>query len=222
MILWAVTVGALALALVAAVLLALRLRPHLPVALALGAGLVIDLVVGAHDKATGWGLAQLLAHRPWGTTDLVLYHFSNALETAWPATVAALAWSVFAPSARRRALALVLAAWALANVVLVAGYPLGSATTQRVLLAAELAALVAGAAAAWRGWGGPRWGITQASALGLLAAELVVVTLGPYRYSVYSRWDLAQVCYSLAFAALAIVQGIARSRLRPPQAGPPS
>lgn len=219
MILWAAAVLSLAAALAAALLLSRRL-PHRPAVLTLAWGLLVDLVVGTHDKATGsgWGLAQLLAHRPWSPADRGLYHLSNALVTSWPMAVAALAWWVLAPAQRRR-VPVILLVWAVANALLVTG-PLAPPRIQAVILAVEIAAVALGFAAGAVGWSGPRWRAPQGVAVALVGVELVLVLAGPFRYSVFERWDLAQICYTLTFAALAIAQGIAWHRLRPPRQDP--
>lgn len=220
MTLWLCAVFALVAALVTAALLHRR-SPHLPAVLALAWGLLVDLVVGTRDKDTGagCGLAQLLAHRPWSPADRALYHASNALVSSWPTAVAALAWWVLAPAHRRRAMPILGAGWMLANLVLVSG-PLTIDRVQGVLLVVQIAVVLACGLAIAVGWGGPRWRALQGVVVALAGTELVILLAGPYRYSVFERWDLAQICYLLSFAALAVAQVIAWRRLRPPQAGP--
>lgn len=217
---WTVSVLSLAAALAAAVLLSLR-SPHRPVALTLAWGLVVDLVVGVPIKDAdghvigGWGLAFYLGtHKPWDGTRLALYHASNALVTSWPLAVAALAWWALAPAHRRRVLPALLLIGVAANALLVRG-PLEKHRIQAVILAVEIAAVALGFVAGVVGWSGPRWRAPQGVAVALVGVELVLVLAGPYRYSVFERWDLAQICYTLTFAALAIAQGIVWRRLRP-------
>lgn len=207
MTLWAASVLALVVALATAALLSLR-SPHRPAFALLAWGLVVDLVVGTR-AGPGWGLAQLLAHRPWSPADRGLYHLSNALVTSWPMAVAILAWR----GARGPTAALV-ACWAAANAALVGR---GSAPIQRELLAVELGAILAGAVALWRDR--RRRSPAVVVAAWLVALEVLVVALGPFRQSVYTRWDLAQLVYVLGFAVLAIGQSVAWYRLRPSQAG---
>jgi hypothetical protein len=216
-ILWAAVVLALAAALVSAVLLARRDRAHWPVAASLAMGLVIDLTVG-HRGA--WGIARALAgvsrpsiHAP------VLWHLSQALVTAWPAGLAACALAVFVrtPSGRVRTrwAALALVPWATLQVSLLASGPHTPEGVQRLLTAHEVVALVVGAVAAIVGWRRDEdWTWPHAAVLWLLGVELAVVMLGPFRTSVYEKWDLARVAYALCFVVLAVMQVIAHRRRR--------
>lgn len=104
-------------------------------------------------------------------------------------------------------------AWLALNAALLAAWPVPGATVQRALLGAEVAALVAGAVAVGRGYR-RAWRWPHAAVLWLLGVELVVVTLGPYRYSVYERWDIGQALYAAGFAVLAVLQTLAAHRLR--------
>lgn len=226
MILWLVCLASLAAALVAAVLLASRNPDYPPVVLVLGGGLLADFVMGHREL---WGLNWLLV--PPHATLRPLYHLSNALVTSWPALLAGLAWMAFpgperteAPPADRERLLLrhtavkAVLAWLVANAALVLADP-GAVWTQRALLGGELAALLAGAAAAVVGWG-RSWGLAARAAIWLLGVELVVVALGPFRTSIYTNWHLARVAYTLGFAALAGLQVAAWRRLRPRRQDP--
>lgn len=204
MILWAAVVLALAAALVSAVLLARRDRAHWPVAAALGLGLVIDLTVG-HKEV--WGIARALADVPRPSIHApVLWHLSQALVTAWPAGLAAMALAVFV---RPRWAPVALVPWALGMATLLASGPHTPEGVQRIQLAHEVVALGMGAVAVWRGHG-RRWSWSHIAALSLLGVELVVVALGPFRTSVYERWIVARILYVLGFTALAGMQVVAR------------
>lgn len=216
MILWAVHLAILAAALATAILLARR-TPYRPVAVVLGIGLAIDLALGR--KGAG-GLGDYLADRlPYQGIDLALYHGSNALMSAWPASVAALAWwaldakRVLDPAWRAvKVAALTWIAWALANVAMVTLVPLDREATQRALFACEAAAVIAGFAA-WR-FRPLDWTPMQRAALWLLGVELVVALLGPFRLDIYRDWYLARAAYLPGFGVLAIAQALAWRRLR--------
>lgn len=208
MTLWLAAVAALALALVSAALLSRRAPGHRPVVALLALGLVVDLTVETIRHALT---------RPLAGIDLALYHASNALVTAWPCGIAAAAWWAFYEPARRRALPVIAALWVLANGLLIAG-PLRREPTQRGLLVVEVVALAAVALAVGVGWRRP-WTWPHRALLWLAVVEVVVVTLGPFRGSVYTDWDLARVAYGISFAVLAVLQGAAWYRLRPQQAG---
>ena len=228
----------LALALITAALLFRRDRQHLPVVLALAAGLAADAVMGHRDA---WGIATVIRR---STDNVPLWHVSNALVTLWPAAVAALALTAFGrkkaprsvnPGAEgvtgseranrnagsmmpRAPFVKVGLAWATANALLVAVYPLSEVDTQRALLTWEAGCVATGVLAAILAWG-DTWSSPQRAALWLVAIEFVVVVAGPFRYSVYERWDIARAVYALGFAALAVAQIDAVRRLRPKQAG---
>lgn len=224
----------LALAFITAALLFRRDRQHLPVVLALAAGLAADAVMGHQD---GWGVATVVRR---STDHVPLWHVSNALVTLWPAAVAALALTAFGrkkaprsvnPGAEgmtgseranrnaesmmpREPFVKVGLAWATANALLVAVYPLSEVDTQRALLAWEAGCVATGVLAPILAWG-DAWSSPQRAALWLVAIEFVVVVAGPFRYSVYERWDIARAVYVLGFAALAVAQVDAYRRLRP-------
>lgn len=225
MTLWLLAVVSLAAALAASALLSRR-SAHRPALCAFAIGLVIDIVVGWPIRdddghvVGGWGLAAHLGmHRPWSALERGLYHLSNVLVTAWPMAVAALAWWTLASAHRRRVLPILVACWGITNIILLAG-PIAPDRAQHALLVVEVVSVVASFVAGAVGWTGSRWRATQGVAVALAGAELVVLLAGPFRYSVFERWDLAQICYVLSFVALAVAQVIAWRRLRPPQAGP--
>ncbi len=227
----------LALALITAGMLARRDRQHLPVVLALAAGLAADALMGHRD---GWGIATVIRR---SIDNVPLWHVSNALVTLWPASVAALALTAFRKKAPRSVnqgaegvtgseranrntrsmmprapLVKVGLAWATANALLVAVYPLSEVDTQRALLAWEAGCVATGVLAVALAWG-DTWSSPQRAALWLVAVEFVVVVAGPFRYSVYERWDIARAVYALGFAALAVAQVDALRRLHPPKVG---
>lgn len=208
MTLWFCAIASLAAALVTAIFLSLHI-PYRPIVAALAWGLAVDLVVG--DRDAGWGLASLLAHRPWSGADVALWHVSNALVMSWPVAVAALAWRAFQGS-RQPAVKALAACWFATNVALVLR---GIAPVQRALTAIEIGAILAGSVAVYRGR--LQRGPMPVAAAWLLAMEHLVVLLGPFRRDVYHDWDLARLVYVLGFAVLAI--GQVAHRLRPPKAG---
>lgn len=215
MILWIFAVASLAAALATAALLSRR-TPYRPVVVALVWGLVVDLAVGVRDpNGAGWGLAHYLARRPWSGADVALWHLSNALVTSWPAVVAGLAWWAFR-GPKRTPLAAVVACWAAANVALVAH---GVAPITRPLKAFEVGCVAAGGLAVWLGR--RRREAAPMAAAWLVALQVLVVTLGPYKADrdPYRDWDLARLVYALGFAVLAIGQAVAWHRLRPQKAG---
>lgn len=240
MTLFLACLAALTLALVTAGLLARRDRQHLPVVLALAVGLTVDAIMGHRD---GWGIATVIRR---STDNAPLWHVSNALVTLWPASIAALALTAFAGRKKaprsvnqgaggrgsdeqerdrsaetmtpRAPIVKVGLLWLTANALLVAAYPLSDVGTQRSLAAWEAGCIATGVLAAVLAWG-DAWSSPQRAALWLVAVEFVVLVAGPFRYSVYERWDLARVVYALGFAALAVAQVDACRRLRPPQAG---
>ncbi len=241
MTLWHGAIVSLAAALTTAIFLSLR-TPYRPVAAVLAWGLAVDLVVG--DRDAGWGLAAFLTHRPWSGADVALWRASNALVTSWPVAVAVLAWWAFQGpqktngpdrseplvpavpqhlgtrtrrgavhhAAALLAVKALAACWFAANMALVLR---GVADVQRALTAIEVGAILAGSVAVYRGR--LRRGPMPVAAAWLLALEVLVVAIGPFRRSVYHDWDLARLIYTLGFAVLAIGQIV--HRLRPPKAG---
>lgn len=237
MTLWHGAIVSLAAALTTAIFLSLR-TPYRPVAAVLAWGLAVDLVVG--DRDAGWGLAAFLTHRPWSGADVALWRASNALVTSWPVAIASLAWRAFQGPQKtngpdcseplpglvdpattgasryntspRFAVKALAACWLAANVALVLR---GVTDVQRALTAIEVGAILAGSVAVYRGR--LRRGPMPVAAAWLLALEVLVVAIGPFRRSVYHDWDLARLIYTLGFAVLAIGQIV--HRLRPPKAG---
>ena len=114
---------------------------------------------------------------------------------------------------RKGAFVKVALAWAVLNAAIIAAWPVPGASVKRALLAGEVAALVAGAVAVGVGYR-RAWSWPHVAVLWLGVVEIAVVTVGPFRSSVYARWELAQVAYSLGFAVLAVVHAIAAHRLR--------
>lgn len=196
----AASLAALLASAVAAALLAVRRREHVPAAVALS-------LLGAFN------LAQL-ATVPATTPTLV--YLDGAVMLAASAVVPGLAVFAFlSPRLRWRALAAVVAAWVLLSVAMAVVHPRGP-ELQRWYLAADLAGLVVAAASivtwAWWAKGRASPGSTHAVALALPIADLALLLLpyGPWRASVFAgRWDLVQVVIVVFFAALAAAQVIA-------------
>jgi hypothetical protein len=96
-------------------------------------------------------------------------------------------------------------AWLLANAALVWTWvPGDEQRAQRGLFIVEALAIIAGFIA-WR-FRTLAWTASQRAALWLLAVEVVVVLLGPFRLNIYADWGLARVAYGIGFTALAVGQ----------------
>ncbi len=112
----------------------------------------------------------------------------------------------------------IAACWAAANAALIAH---GVAPITRPFKAFEIGCVAAGGLAVWLGR--RRRDAAPMAVAWLVALQVLVVTLGPYKAGrdPYRHWDLAQVIYAIGFAALAIGQAVAWRRLRPSKAGSP-
>ncbi len=97
----------------------------------------------------------------------------------------------------------------------------GVAPITRPFKAFEIGCVAAGGLAVWLGR--RRRDAAPMAVAWLVALQVLVVTLGPYKAGrdPYRHWDLAQVIYAIGFAALAIGQAVAWRRLRPSKAGSP-
>lgn len=199
---WLACVVACVVALALSAAVARRERSHRAVALALGANLVIDLAVGTRETI---GIAAHLAHvaKPWTGGARALYHASNFLVSAWPLVIVALVIVAFAPRARWL-LPVLIAPWLVFNLVLMQHFPMAARDLQRAFWWLEGAAVALSAVAIALGWRGD-WGAAQKAAGMLVVGELVIATVGPYRLSIFQRWDLAQIPWALTFVALSAV-----------------
>lgn len=202
MILWLVFLVSFAAAVALSALLVRRVPAHRPVASILAGGFVADLVVGTRDS---WGLAALLATSPHVGTDRVLYHVGTALQTAWPAAVAGLAWWTFG---WRRGAAVPAALWVALNAALVLRYPFAEEAAQHALHVHEGVAVALAGVAIWRSWGRVVLRPPHHAARMLVAIELVIATVGPFRLDIFRDWALARFAYLLGFAALAAVTAV--------------
>lgn len=197
MTLWLVFLACFGIALALSALLARLLREHRPVALVLAGGLVVDLLVG---KRGAWGFADALNGGPHVGVHRALYHLATALQSAWPAALAVLAWWVF----NRRPIVLACGVpWAAINLALILRYPSSPEAAQRALLVNEWVALVLAGVVLGRTWGRVRLAPPHHAVRMLLAVELVVATVGPFRKDIFADWDLARFAYTLGFVALA-------------------
>jgi hypothetical protein len=112
----------------------------------------------------------------------------------------------------------IAACWAAANAALIAH---GVAPITRPFKAFEIGCVAAGGLAVWLGR--RRRDAAPMAAAWLVALQVLVVTLGPYKADrdPYRDWDLARLVYALGFSVLAIGQAVAWRRLRPQKAGSP-
>jgi hypothetical protein len=142
---------------------------------------------------------------PLTGTARVLGHIEQALYLLDPFAIAAGSIALFL---ERRPWPLI-PFWAALVAALVLTYPLSrGAVLRQVYLDVELAALVVsvGALLTWA----RRWERVEqhrrAMAL-IIAADAVIVVLGPWRYSLGVRWDLALTGELMLFGLLTFLQG---------------
>jgi hypothetical protein len=175
-------------------------RPdHRPVALLLSLGLAADLVQRVLVSTV------LDVPGPYQGGARVAFHLQEAAFVAWPFGVVA---AVVAAFPRRRPWP-VLPAWALAVLVLAAGYPaIRGDVLRKAYLAIHLGALAV-ALGVFLAWIRHRqaMGLTRGAVLAVLAVELFLL-FGPYRGSVFTSWAVAQGAYVTLYAALSMAQGV--------------
>lgn len=200
---------------VSSIALARRRTEHVPAAVAL----VVLTAVGLARGPLRAALAPL--PRPIEGAALSLVYLDGAAEMATYATIAGLALAVaFDAAHRRRALALAVAAWAFASVMLGALYPspmVRGAGLQRVYFAADLIGLFISAAAlvlwAQRNIAAkrsPDSASMVAMSLVALDGAILLAPFSPWRAVVFgSDFSGIQVIITMFFATFAVAQVIA-------------
>ena len=204
------------LAALSAILLARRRAAHVPAAVALtvlAAANLLDTPIAA--------TISTYPVEPWEGARRVLVYVDGALNFANYAVIAGLAVAVaVSPERRRRAVALVLGAWALASLVLAALYPspfVRGPSLQRIYLAVDLIGLFVSTVALLT-WGrrgiaakrSPDSAAMVALALVLLDVAILVTPFSPWRGSIFgASFDGAQFFITLSFATLAAAQVMA-------------
>lgn len=191
-----------------AVLLARRRPEHRPASVTL----VVLIVAGA---------ARVLLYEalpPPGDGPIMgaarrLVYLDGALQLATGAAIVGLAVAV-STETPRRAVAAVVAAWALASIALAVAYPsplVRGAGLARVYLAANLTGLLVSLAVL------ARWVLlhrtpstAHAVAIVLVFMDLAVllVPYGPWRNGLFGPYESVQVMVLVVFAAIAAVQGV--------------
>jgi hypothetical protein len=175
-----------------AIALAWRDREHRPIA----ALLLLNLFASAARTA----LRPLVGAQPVGGAILL---FSEALFLAGPFSLAVAALCVLAR--RPWWCDLWIFGLVLSQVVLFQE-ELSAERIARVYLAAELGALLVCAAAFARSCADLRRPTHLALAM-IVVVEMIGVVLGPWRYGIWARWDLAQVEQVALYGVLTILQG---------------
>ena len=191
-----------------AVLLARRRPEHRSAALAL----VMLLVAGA-GRILLYGAFPPPGDGPIMGAARGLVYLDGALQLAPSAAVVGLASNVFTETPRR-AVAAVVAAWALASIALAVAYPsplVRGAGLTRVYLAADLTGLFVSLAALAR-WARLQRTPTTAHAVAivlvLLDLAILLVPYGPWRNGLFGPYESVQVMVLVVFAAIAAVEGV--------------
>ncbi|WP_437600297.1 hypothetical protein WMF28_01885 [Sorangium sp. So ce590] len=206
--LWSLSVVATVLAWVVA-----RHRPeHRPIAFLLGYGLATDAVrelIGA--KVLRPARAEL-AGAPFTGWVRIAFHVESALFVGWMTGVAALAVFIFG---RRRPWG-VLAIYVVAVGVLAAGYPtFRGELLGKAYLALQLAALCVSIGCLLRWFASREPAKVHHVATGLIIITELSMLAGPYRYGVFTTWDLAQSMLIALYVTIVPVQGVAIWRRTP-------
>ncbi len=209
------------LASVTAWMLARSRRDHVPVAVALTAVSLADLIGTVLHAA----VPTLDCVGPYTGVTRIAFYVDQARYLVWPAAVGALSVIVAAKLPARRVLLLVFLAWSALNGYLSGTYPdVRGPTLRRVYLGVQLVALAAGVAAfgAWVRRGGLRAGAPAPAvvvAALIVGTELASLAVGPWTRGLFGEaYQTEQVMVAVLYAVIAAVQGGATWRLfGPPQ-----
>ena len=192
-----------------AVLLARRRPVHRPAAVALAALLAANVLRVAVVAALPWPPQA----EPLQGGALVLLDLDGALVLAAAAVVPGLALGASAEHPRR-AVAYVVAAWALVSIALAVLYPspiVRGAGLARIYLAADLIGLfVAVVTLVQRVRSRRPPTSAHAVVLALVASDLAIllVPYSPWRAGLFGRYDGAQLMILVLFVALTCFQGV--------------
>jgi hypothetical protein len=194
------------LATVLAWIVARHRSEHRPIALLLGYGLVSDAareVIGAQVLRPA---RAELGGAPFAGWVRVAGHVESALFLGWMAGVAAVAVWAFA---RRRPWGVALI-YAVAVAVLAAGYPtFRGELLGRAYLACELAALCVSIGCFLRWYAGTEPAKAYHIVAGLIVITELSMLAGPFRFGIFTTWDLARSILVALYITLVPVQGVA-------------
>ncbi|WP_437310277.1 hypothetical protein [Sorangium sp. So ce388] len=203
------------LAVLSAVLawLVARHRPeHRPIAWLLGYGLASDVVRRVIRLNVLQPARAELGGAPFTGWVRVAGHVESALFVGWIAGVAALAVWIFG---RRRPWG-VLAAYVVAVAVLVAGYPtFRGELLGKAYLALQLSALCVSIGFLLRWFASRERATVHHVATGLIIITELSMLAGPYRFGVFTTWELAQSMLIALYVTIIPVQGVAIWRRTP-------
>ncbi|WP_441288216.1 hypothetical protein ACSRUE_40500 [Sorangium sp. KYC3313] len=200
--LYGLAVLAAALALVVA-----RYRPeHRPIAWLLGYGVVSDVVRRVIRLYVLQPARAELGGAPFTGWVRVAGHVESALFVGWMAGVAALAVWIF----RRRRPWGVLAVYVVAVAGLAAGYPtFRGELLGKAYLALQLAALCTSVGCLLLWFAGRERAKVHHVATGLILITELSMLAGPYRFGIFTAWDLAQSMLIALYVTIVPVQGVA-------------
>jgi hypothetical protein len=199
--LWALSALATVLAWIVA-----RHRPeHRPIAWLLGYGLVSDAVREIIGAKVLRPLRVELGGAPFTGWARVACDVDNAFFLGWMAGVAALAVWVFG---KRRPWGVALV-YIIAVAVLAAGYPtFRGELLGRAYLALELAALCVSFGFLLRWYFGGERAKAHHFIAGLIVVAELCMLWGPFRYGVFTAWDLARSIFVALYVSLIPTQGL--------------
>ncbi len=201
--------GASVLAVGTGVALARVERRHRPIAALFAVGLACDVLQAIVRPL------YVDAVRPLSGTSRAWGHIGQAAFTVYPWAVLAVALLVLA-RARRRWAAVVGAAWALYDAVLVLGYHRLDLRGHRLgwLYLVAQVAVVTGLAVVvtrwWRGWrkGGPAPTASEVVALAACGAEAIILAGPMLLGQPWDKWErMARPPYVLIYVVAILVQG---------------
>lgn len=180
-----------------AFLLARRDREHWPIAALLVANLVASLI-----------RAAIAARIDASALGELIFHVDEALFLIAPLSLATVALVLFARAGLAWA---ALPTWGVLVANLCAySDKLDATRLARFYLAIELAALLVCAGAIVHARRAGRLNLRRLPHLALalvVGVEALGVVLGPWRYGIWARWDLAQLGQVMLYSALALLQG---------------
>ena len=190
-----------------------RHRPeHRPIAWLLGYGLVSDVVRRINRIHILQPARIELGGAPFTGWVRVAGHVETALFVGWIAGVAALAVWIFA---KRRPWG-VLVAWALAVAALALGYPtIRGELLGKAYLACQLASLCVSIGCLLPWFTGRDRAKVHHVAAGLIIITELSMLAGPYRFGVFTTWDLAQSMLVALYITIVPVQGFSIWRRMP-------
>jgi hypothetical protein len=190
-------------------LLTRRRADHRPAAVALTVLLLADITSAPIQRAL---LPAPSAPYPVGR-ERILFHVATALFLLSNAVLPGLALAVCV-EAKKLALGILAAVWAVVSVGCAALYPSPSvygAGLARVYLATDLAGLFV-FILSFVHWSRRHEGPTPAHIVTLIMAATDMVCLlapySPWRSGIFNRWDTAQFAFLLMFATLTLYQGV--------------